>query len=304
MESIFTAFKKALKNHYVIGAFNFYNLETLQAILEAGEVCKFPIICSASESALDYMGIDTAVMIFQTLTKKKKYPAFLHLDHGKSFEICKKVIDAGFDSVMIDASSLPFDKNVELTKKVVRYAKKNNVFVEAELGSLAGIEDNLKVEDINARYTNPEEAKYFIDLTKIDSLAIAIGTSHGAYKFKGNPKLRIDILTEIENKIGKFPLVLHGASTVDPSIIENINKFGGNIQKAKGVAIKDLKEISKKHNVCKINVDTDLRLAFISALREELSLNLDETNPRKFLNKAKEKMVKVIKEKILEIFKN
>ncbi|MDD4110709.1 MAG: class II fructose-bisphosphate aldolase [Clostridia bacterium] len=302
MKDIFSVFKDSLKNHYIIGAFNFYNLETLQAILNAGEECKTPIICAASESALDYMGIDTAVLMFQSLIKNKKYPAFLHLDHGKTFEVCKKVIDAGFDSVMIDASSLPFKENVELTKKVVKYASKNGVFVEAELGSLAGVEDGVKGKDI--RFTDPEEANYFIQMTGINSLAVAIGTSHGAYKFKGNPKLRLDILTEIENRIGKFPLVLHGASSIDPKLIKNINKFGGGIENASGVAIKDLKEIKKSHNVCKINVDTDLRLAFISAVREGLYTKSTEINPRNFLNKAKNEMVNIIKDKINNIFKN
>lgn len=301
MKDIFSVFKDSLKNNYIIGAFNFYNLETLQAILEAGEVCKIPIICAASESALNYMGIDVAVLMFQSLIKDKKYPAFLHLDHGKTFEICKKVIDAGFDSVMIDASNLPFKDNVELTKKVVNYAKKNGVFVEAELGALAGIEDNIEGKDI--RFTDSQEAKYFIELTGCNSLAVAIGTSHGAYKFKGNPKLRLDLLTEIENRVGKFPLVLHGASSIDKKIINNINKFGGNIENAKGVAIKDLKEIKKNHNVCKINVDTDLRLAFISAVREDLYKKPSGTNPREFLTKAKDEMVKVIKYKIENIFK-
>ena len=301
MKDIFSVFKDSLKNNYIIGAFNFYNLETLKAILEAGEICKTPVICAVSESALNYMGLDVAVLMFQSLIKNKKYPAFLHLDHGRTFEICKKAIDAGFDSVMIDVSHLPFKENVELTKKVVSYAKKNGVFVEAELGALAGIEDNIEGKDI--RFTDPEEAKYFIELTGCNSLAIAIGTSHGAYKFKGSPKLRLDLLTEIENRIGKFPLVLHGASSIDKKIINNINKFGGNIENAQGVAIKDLKEIKKYHNVCKVNVDTDLRLAFISAVREDLYKKPLTTNPRDFLSKAKDKMVEVIKDKIENIFK-
>jgi fructose-bisphosphate aldolase class II len=304
MKSIFKIFNEALKDNFIIGAFNFYNLETLQAILDAGEQCKAPVICATSESALSYMGIDTAVLMFQTLTKSKKYPAYLHLDHGTTFEICKKAIDAGFDSVMIDASALSFKENVKLTKKVVAYAKKHNVFVEAELGSLAGVEDDVKIEDHNAKFTNPEEAKYFVQLTGINSLAVAIGTSHGAYKFKGEPKLRLDILKDIETSLGKFPLVLHGASTVEPEIINNINKFGGDIKEAKGVSIKDLKQIRKNHNVCKINVDTDLRLAFISGVREHLEQNPSETNPRNFLLKAKKKMTEIIKDKINNIFKN
>lgn len=303
MDDIKTTFKKVLKSKFIIGAFNFYNLETLQAILEAGEKAKSPVICATSESALEYMGVDTAVLMFQSLITKKKYPAYLHLDHGKSYENCKKVIDAGFDSVMIDASDKPFKKNVEMTRKVVEYAKKHGVFVEAELGSLAGIEDDVKISESQARFTDPEEAKYFIEMTGIDSLAIAIGTSHGAYKFKGEPKLRLDILREIEQTIGKFPLVLHGASTVDKHLVDDINKFGGDLRDAKGVSVDDLKEIKDKHNVCKINVDTDLRLAFISAIREHLQKNPSEINPRKFLSKAKNKMIEIVQNKIEKIFK-
>lgn len=304
MKNIFSTFKKALDKNFIIGAFNFYNLETLQAIMEAGEECRTPIICAVSESALNYMGLDTAVLMFQSLVKDKKYPAYLHLDHGNNYEICKRAIDAGFDSVMIDASSLSFKENVKLTKKVVKYACKNKVFVEAELGSLSGIEDDIKISNNNAKFTNPEEARYFIELTGINSLAVAIGTSHGAYKFKGKPTLRLDILTEIEEAIGKFPLVLHGASTIDKELIDSINKFGGAIEQAKGVAIKDLKEIVKKHNICKVNFDTDLRLAFISATREHLSKIPDEINPRKFLKLAKDKMKENIKQKLEKIFKN
>lgn len=303
MNNIKNTFKKALKQKFVIGAFNFYNLETLQAILDAGEKTKMPVICATSESALRYMGIETAVLMFQALIENKKFPAYLHLDHGKSFEICKKVIDAGFDSVMIDGSHLPFKENVALTQKVVKYAKKHNVFVEGELGSLAGIEDDVNVSVNQAKYTNPREAKYFIEMTGVDSLAIAIGTSHGAYKFKGEPKLRLDILAEIEKEIGDFPLVLHGASTVDKFLVDNINKFGGAIKEAKGVSLKDLKTIRKNHNICKINVDTDLRLAFISAIREHLKENPSEINPRGFLTKGKDVMTNIMEEKINKLFK-
>lgn len=302
METIITAYQKALKKKYAIGAFNFYNLETLQSILEAGEEAKSPVICSASESALNYMGIDTAVMLFLTLTHGKKYPAFLHLDHGKSFEICKKCIDAGFDSVMIDASSLSFEENVKLTKKVVEYAHKNGVQVEAELGMLSGVEESVNVAEKNAKYTNPQEAKYFVELTHVDSLAVAIGTSHGAYKFKGEPRLRTDILSEIEAELKNFPLVLHGASSVNENVLKTINENGGNIKSAKGVSENILEEICEKHNVVKINVDTDLRLAFVGEVRKELKSKKDETNPRNFLLSAKDKMKEVIIEKITKTF--
>ena len=298
-KSIFEVFQIALKKRFAIGAFNFYNLETLQAILEAGEEARAPVICSVSESALQYMGIETAVMMFETLCANKKYPAFLHLDHGKSYEICKKAIDEGFDSVMIDGSSLSFDENVELTKKVVKYADKNGVFVEGELGVLSGVEDNVSVADKHAKFTNPQEAKLFVEKTGVNSLAVAIGTSHGAYKFKGEPKLRIDILSEIEKQLGKYPIVLHGASTIDPLVIKQINKRGGKLKNAKGVNPHELKYICNVHNVCKVNVDTDLRLALIASLRKTLKSSQSETNPRIFFTEAKEEVKDLVKQKII-----
>ena len=286
-ETIFETFEKALKRKFAIGAFNFYNLESLQAILEAGEEIREPVICSVSESALQYMGFETTVMLFETLAQNKKYPAFLHLDHGKSFEVCKKAIDLGFDSVMIDGSSLPFEENVKLTSKVVKYAGKNGVFVEGELGVLSGIEDNVDVKDKNAKFTDPLEAKLFVEKTGVNSLAVAIGTSHGAYKFKGEPKLMFDVLSKIEEGLGKFPLVLHGASIIEPMVIKQINARGGKIKNAKGVNPHDLKYICNVHNVCKINVDTDLRLALIASLRKTMKSSPSEINPRIFFTEAK-----------------
>lgn len=297
-DTIFITFEKALKKRFAIGAFNFYNLETLQAILEAGEAMASPVICSVSEGALKYMGIDATVMMFDALTEKKKYPAYLHLDHGKSFEVCRKAIDAGFDSVMIDGSSLPFDENVKLTKRVVKYADKHGVFVEGEIGTLSGIEDNVEVEDKDARFTNPKEAKQFVMQTGVNSVAVAIGTSHGAYKFSGEPKLRIDILSEIEKELGKFPIVLHGASTVDAKIVRQINARGGKIKGAKGVSPKELALICSEHNVCKVNVDTDLRLCFIASLRKNLKASPKEINPRFFLSDAREEMKNLVVSKI------
>lgn len=298
MDTIFTAFEKALKKHYAIGAFNFYNLETLQAILEAGEEKAMPVICSVSESALKYMGVDATVVMFEALTEKKKYPAFLHLDHGKSYEICKLAIASGFDSVMIDGSSLSFDENVALTKKVVKLANKHGVFVEGEIGTLSGIEDSVNVDEKSAKYTNPLEAKYFVQSTGVNSVAVAIGTSHGAYKFKGEPKLRVDILSEIEKEIGTFPIVLHGASTVDQKIIKQINSRGGKIKGASGVSKEDLSKICKEHNVCKVNVDTDIRLTFIASLRKTLKAIPSEIDPRVFLSEAKEEIKELVKNKI------
>ncbi len=296
MDSIYVSFEKCLKKHYAMGAFNFFNLESLQAILQAGEECKMPVICSISESAIQYIGLNTAVMMFETLSQNKKYPAYLHLDHGRSYEICKKAIDAGFDSVMIDGSSLSFDENVKLTKKVVNYANKQGVFVEGEIGVLAGNEDN--VNNLESRYSNPEEVKKFVELTKVDSVAVAIGTSHGAYKFKYDQKLRIDILSEIEKLLPKFPIVLHGASTVDKKTIKQINIRGGKLKNAKGVDKNELMIICKDHNVCKVNVDTDIRLVFIASLRQTLRSSPKEINPRYFLSEAKESMKTIIAEKI------
>lgn len=298
MDTIFITFEKAIKKRFAVGAFNFYNLETLQAILQAGEECGMPVICSVSESALKYMGIDATVMMFEALTEKKKHAAYLHLDHGKSLEVCKKAIDAGFDSVMIDGSSLSFDENVKLTKRVVKYADKHGVFVEGEIGVLSGIEENVEVSDDLAKFTNPLEAKQFVQSTGINSVAVAIGTSHGAYKFKGEPKLRVDILTQIEQQLGKFPLVLHGASSVDSKTIKQINARGGKIRNAKGVLPSDLAEICKNHNICKVNIDTDLRLTFIASLRKTLKASPKETNPRVFFEDAKEDMKEVVKNKI------
>lgn len=298
MDTIFMAFEKAIKKHYAIGAFNFYNLETLQAILEASEEKAMPVICSVSESALKYMGVDATVVMFEALTEKKKYPAFLHLDHGKSYEICKLAITSGFDSVMIDGSSLPFDENVALTKKVVKLASKHGVFVEGEIGTLSGIEDNVQVDEKSAKYTNPLEAKYFVQATGVNSVAVAIGTSHGAYKFKGEPKLRVDILSEIEKEIGLFPIVLHGASTVDQKIVKQINSRGGKIKGACGVSKEDLAKICKEHNVCKVNVDTDIRLTFIASLRKTLKASPSEIDPRVFLSEAKEEIKELVKNKI------
>lgn len=298
MDTIYASFEKAIKKHYAIGAFNFYNLETLQAILEAAEEKAMPVICSVSESALKYMGVDATVVMFDALTEKKKYPAFLHLDHGKSFEICKLAIDSGFDSVMIDGSSLPFQDNVALTKKVVRYANKHGVFVEGEIGTLSGIEDSVNVDEKNAKYTNPLEAKYFVQSTGVSSVAVAIGTSHGAYKFKGEPKLQFEILSEIEKEIGKFPIVLHGASTVEQKIIKQINSRGGKLKGAKGVCREDIAKICKEHNVCKVNVDTDIRLTFIASLRKTLKASPSEIDPRIFLSEAKQEIKELVKNKI------
>lgn len=300
MDSIFVSFEKAIKKHYAIGAFNFFNLETLQAILEAGEKACSPVICAVSESALKYIGIDATVVMFESLCQKKKFPAYLHLDHGKSFEICKKAIDAGFDSVMIDGSNLPIDENVNLTRKVVKYADKNGVFVEGEIGVLSGIEDN--VSNNNKNLTNPLEAKYFVQATGVNGIAVSIGTSHGIYKFKGEQHLDLDRLSEIEKELKNFPIVLHGASTIDQKTIKQINARGGKIKRANGVLKEEIATICTKHNVCKVNVGTDISLNMIASLRKTLKASPSEINPRFFLGEARDSIKELIIEKI-KLFK-
>lgn len=292
--------EKASKENYSIGAFNFTNMETLYGIIEGSEKSNSPVIIQTSESAISYMGFNEIYSLVNSRIEKSNIPVALHLDHGKDFEICKKAIDAGWTSVMIDASSLPFEENIKLTKQVVDYAHLRGVTVEAELGVLAGIEDDVNVSEKDAKYTNPKEAKEFVERTNVDSLAIAIGTSHGAYKFKGESKLRIDILKEIKKAV-KIPLVLHGASSVDEKMIEKINEFGGDIKGAKGVSEKSLKEASE-NGINKINVDTDLRLAMTGKIREIMKTEKDVFDPRKYLGKGKEEIAKTVYHKQKDVF--
>lgn len=290
---------KALKEHFALGAMNFNNMESLQGIMQACINTKSPAIIAVSEGALSYMGEDFAVGLAKIC--KEKYPyLFLHLDHGKSFEICKKVVDLGFDSVMIDGSSLPFEENISLTKKVCEYAHKHKVLVEGELGQIKGIEDNVSVD--KQHYTDPTKAKEFVEKTGVDTLAVAIGTSHGAYKYSGEQTLRFDILEEIERLLPNFPLVLHGASTVDEGLVNNINRYGGDIQKAAGIPKELLQKAVKEHNVIKINTDTDIRLALTSKVREILMQNPKEFDPRKYLKPGREEITEIITDKINNIF--
>ncbi len=285
-------FEKAIKEGFALGAFNFNNMEILQAIVSACEKTNSPAILAVSESAIEYMGEDMLMAMWNAV--KKPY-IFLHLDHGKSFEICKKCVDLGFDSVMIDGSSLSFEENVSITKKVCEYAHKKNVLVEGEIGVLAGVEDEISAE--KNIYTNPVETKEFVEKTKVDSLAVAIGTSHGAYKYSGKQKLRIDILQEIEKLLPAFPIVLHGASTVNENLIQKINRNGGKIKKAIGVNEELLKEIIQKHNVVKINTDTDIRLAMTGGIREVLKNNKQIFDPRKYLKEGKNQIEKLVQNK-------
>ena len=290
---------KALKENFAIGAMNFNNMESLQGILQACKESKSPAIISVSEGAFEYMGEDFVIALAKAAKKQFPY-LFLHLDHGKSFEICKKAIDLGFDSVMIDGSALSFQENIDITSKVCRYAHQFDVLVEGELGQIKGIEDNVSSQ--SHVYTDPKLAKTFVEKTGVDMLAIAIGTSHGAYKYSGKQTLRFDILEEIEKMLPNFPLVLHGASTVDSKLIDEINKYGGDISNACGLPKELLQEAVKKHNIIKINTDTDIRLALTAQVRKILSTNPQEFDPRKYLKPGREKICQEIKVKIENIF--
>ena len=291
-------YNKALKEGFCLGALNFSYMECLQGIVEGAKETNSPIIISVSEGAIKYMQEDYC-MAMANLARKNK-GIFLHLDHGKSYEICKKCVDLGFDSVMIDGSSLEFADNIKLTKKVVNYAHKHGVLVEGELGQIKGIE-----EDINSQrhhYTDPIKALEFVQKTGVDTLAIAIGTSHGAYKYSGEKLLRFDILEDIEKLLPAFPLVLHGASTVDEELVEVINKNGGSIKSASGIPIKLLQKAVKKHNIVKINTDTDLRLGTTGTIREILSTNPSTIDPRDYLKPARNRVKEITVNKIKKLF--
>lgn len=290
---------KALKDNYAIGAFNFVNQETLYAICDTAEKLKSPVICAISESALKYMGEEMFVAYKTMARKKYTVPICFHLDHGKSVEMCKRAVDLGFDSVMIDLSALPFEENIKGTKEVVDYAHLFHIGVEAELGTLSGVEDNVSSD--TSIYTNPEDVLSFVNRTGIDALAVAIGTSHGAYKFKGEPMLRFDILEEIQKKVPNLPLVLHGASSVDQKCIEIINANGGDVKGAKGIPEEFLERASKMH-ICKINIDSDLRIALTAKIREFLKENPSNINPRDYLRAGQNGQVEQIEHKINTIF--
>ncbi|MBQ3785440.1 MAG: ketose-bisphosphate aldolase [Alphaproteobacteria bacterium] len=280
----------ALRDAYAVPAFNFYNMETLNAILNAAEITQSPIILAVSESALEYMG-DDILMGMIAGAKYKKNQIALHLDHGHSFESCKNAIDLGFSSVMFDGSALPLADNIKISRRVADYAHKFDVSVETELGILSGIEDKNTKSKSHA-FTDPDLVYDFVKQTKTDSLAIAIGTSHGAYKRKNkNESLRFDILEQIAKNIPNTPLVLHGASTIPQKYVNNINKFGGDIKNAYGIAPAQIRHAISLH-IAKVNFDSDLRLAFTSAVREYLFKNKSVFNPRDYLSAAKEEMTK------------
>ena len=294
-------FEKSMKEGFAIGAFNVNNMEIIQAIVDAAVAQNSPVILQASSSAIKYARINYLMKMVEAATENNNIPIAIHLDHGPDFETCKMCIDAGFTSVMIDGSKYDFEENVALTKKVVDYAHERGVVVEAELGKLAGIEDDVNVAADDAMYTDPEQAREFVERTGCDSLAIAIGTSHGAYKFKGEAKLRFDILAKIKEKIPNTPIVLHGASTVIPELVEMCNQYGGNIPGAKGVPNEILNEASKS-GVSKINVDTDLRLAMTASIRKVFAESPDAFDPRKYLLPAREKIQEVVEFKMKNVF--
>ena len=294
-------FEKSMKEHFAIGAFNVNNMEIVQAIVDAAAEENSPVILQASSSAIKYARIGYLRKMVEAAIEEHDIPIALHLDHGPDFETCKMCIDNGFSSVMIDGSKYDFEQNIELTKKVVDYAHSRGVVVEAELGKLAGIEDDVKVEAHEAMYTDPDQAKEFVERTECDSLAIAIGTSHGAYKFKGEAKLRFDILQKVKEKLPNTPIVLHGASTVIPELVDMCNKYGGNIPGAKGVPDEMLHEASKS-GVSKINVDTDLRLAMTAAIRKVFVEEPSKFDPRAYLTPARDLIKETVQHKIRDVF--
>ena len=299
-------FAKANKEGYAVPAFNFNNMEMALAIVEACAEMGSPVILQCSKGALNYVGADVVPLLAKAAVDRARnmgsdIPVALHLDHGPDIETVKTCIEAGFSSVMIDGSHYDFAKNIEVSKEVVEYAHKFDVTVEAELGVLAGIEDDVKAE--SHTYTNPDEVEEFVNKTGVDSLAIAIGTSHGAHKFKPgeDPKLRLDILEEIERRIPGFPIVLHGSSAVPKQYTDMIKEFGGEVKDAIGIPDAELRKASKSA-VAKINVDTDGRLAFTAAIRRVLGTTPKEFDPRKYLGAAKDEMKAYYKTKIVDVF--
>ena len=294
-------FEKSMKEHFAIGAFNINNMEFIQAITDAAEEAKSPVILQVSSSAIKYARMEYLIKMVEAAVETTTIPIALHLDHGPDFETCKKCIDAGFTSVMIDGSKYDFEENVAITKQVVEYAHSKGVVVEAELGKLAGVEDEVNVSEDDARYTDPDQAKEFVERTGCDSLAIAIGTSHGAYKFKGDARLRFDILAKVKERLPNTPIVLHGASSVIPELVDMCNSNGGNIPGAKGCPDEMLKQAGET-GVSKINVDTDLRLAMTAQIRKVFNDDPSVLDPRKYLGVAKEEITKTVSHKIKDVF--
>lgn len=305
-------FKKAYEGGYAIGAFNVNNMEIIQGITEAAKECNAPVILQVSKGARAYANRTYLVKLVEAAVIETGLPIALHLDHGDSFETCKECVDDGFTSVMIDCSSKPLEENIAITKQVVEYAHAHGVVVEAELGTLAGVEDDVKVSAEDSSYTKPEDVERFVKETGCDSLAIAIGTSHGAYKFKPEqctrnekgilvpPPLRFDILEEVSKRLPGFPIVLHGSSSVPQEYVKMINENGGKMPDAVGIPEEQLREASKMA-VCKINIDSDLRLAMTGTIRKFMAEHPDKFDPREYLKPARANIKELVKHKIVDV---
>ncbi len=291
---------KAYQGGYAVGAFNVNNMEIVQGITEAAAELKSPLILQVSAGARKYAKNSYLVKLVEAALLECDLPIALHLDHGADFEICKSCVDGGFTSVMIDGSHHSFEENIAVTRKVVEYAHARGVTVEGELGKLAGIEDDVNVSDDDALYTNPDEVEEFVTKTGVDSLAIAIGTSHGAFKFAGEPKLRFDILEEVARRLPGFPIVLHGASSVPQEYVAEINQFGGKMAGAQGVPEHMLRQAARLA-VCKINIDSDIRLAVSAGIRKHLAEHPEHFDPRDYLRPARDNVRAIVKHKILEV---
>jgi fructose-bisphosphate aldolase class II len=293
-------FKKAYQGGYAIGAFNVNNMEIVQGITEAAKEEKAPLILQVSAGARKYAKHVYLMKLIEAAIEDTGLPICVHLDHGEDFEVCKSCIDGGFTSVMIDGSKHPFEENIKITKQVVDYAHSKGVVVEGELGKLAGIEDAVNVSEKDASFTDPDQVEEFVKRTGVDSLAIAIGTSHGAFKFKGEPRLRFDILEEVEKRLPNFPIVLHGASSVIPEFVEMINKYGGQMPGAQGVPEQMLRKAASMA-VCKINIDSDLRLAMTASIRKHFAEKPGDFDPRQYLAPGREAIKAMVKHKIINV---
>ena len=296
-------FENAYKGKYSVGAFNVDTFETFQAVVEAAKLEKSPVIIQITENVIKYIGPKYLMEMVKIAANEEDTEIALHLDHGKTVDVCKYCVDLGFTSVMIDASAYDFETNIKMTKEVVDYAHARGVSVEGELGAIAGIEDDVVVDDKYGNFTHPNDAVEFVKRTGIDSLAIAIGTAHGAYKFKPGqkPQLRFDILEEIEQKMPGYPLVLHGASSVPKKYLDILNSYGGTMKEAIGIPESMLKEASQ-HAICKINVGTDIRVAFIGGLRKSLSEFTSKFDCRTFFTPALDQVYDLVKDKIINVF--
>ena len=290
-------FEKAVCSDFAVGAFNINNMETLQAVVYGAKKENSPVILQVTEQAIRYIGFPLLMKMVEAAGEETGLDLVLHLDHGESCDICKKCIDEGFPSVMIDGSALPFRRNVELTRSVVEYAHGKGAVVEAELGRLAGMEENAGAGHRAASFTDPEEAYELIRLTEADSLAVAVGTSHGAYKYRGEPYLDFQRLSQIHSAIMDTPLVLHGASSVDQEAVSLCNRFGGRITGAQGVP-GDLIRKSLAYGICKVNIDTDTKMAMTSQIRKYLAEEPEDCNPRNYLGPAREAVEKMVRSKI------